>query len=80
MNAKSAEMIKAEEEFNQVLDDIEALDTLESCNNMLNILKDGGNVAHKKALISKGQELGFVFNKETIMFEVKTEVENELEA
>lgn len=75
MNAKSAEMIKAEEEFNQVLDSIDEIDNLDACNVMLKILKDGGNPAHKQALMTKAKALGFVFNKAEVVFELEAKDE-----
>jgi len=70
MNSKSAEQIKAEQEFQEVLDDINRLDTIESLNVMVQILAEG-DALHKQALVKHGETMGFEFDKPNKCFKVK---------
>ena len=70
MNSKSAEQIKAEQEFQEVLDDINRLDTIESLNVMVQILAEGDPL-HKQALVKHGETMGFEFDKPNKCFKIK---------
>lgn len=71
MNAKSEEMVKAEQGFQVILDKIDSLTTLEGFNVELITLKDAVPL-HKQALVKAATDKGFIFNKDTKQFvEVK---------
>lgn len=78
MNSKSAEQIKAEQEFQEVLDDIHRLDTLESLNVMIQLLAEG-DALHKQALLKHGLTMGFEFDKANKCFKVKTQINNDFD-
>lgn len=73
MNAKSEEIVKAEQDFQAILDDINALSTLEEFNSKLIDLKDA-RLSHKQALLKAATDKGFTFNKDTKQF-VEVEVD-----
>lgn len=78
MNAKSAEQLKAEQEFQAVLDDINACETLESLNVMIQLLAEG-NAIHKQALLKHGLAMGFEFDKADKCFKIKEPINNEFD-
>jgi hypothetical protein len=67
MNAKSEEMVKAEQEFQAILDEIQALGSLEDFNGKLIALKDSVPL-YKHALVKAATDKGFTFNKDTKQF------------
>ena len=78
MNSKSAEQIKAEQEFQEVLDDIHRLDTIESLNVMVQILAEGDPL-HKQALLKHGVSMGFEFDKANKCFKIKAPINNDFD-
>lgn len=67
MNAKSEEMVKAEQEFQLILDSINELITLEEFNAKLVDLKDAVPL-HKQSLVKIAADKGYIFNKDTKQF------------
>ncbi len=67
MNAKSEDMIKAEQEFQAKLDQINGLENIESFNASLIELKDATPVL-KQALVIAAKDKGFSFDKESKQF------------
>lgn len=76
MNEKNENQIKAEQKFQEILNEIKASNSLEEINNLVASLKDGDKI-HKQALRDHAVSLGFVLNKSTKQFEAPAEVKND---